>query len=267
MTRGAHDLATLQRALAGMVREATRVEDAGAIAVGNALLTPAMQVDLYREQFALRHVAALREDFVSLEAVLGEPAFERLAAAYLQAFPPTSFTLRDLGEHLPGFVALTAPWSDDPLLTDLARVEWAFVAAFDAPDAPPLELTALAALPEEAWPTARVVFQPSLQRLALASPAHDYRLAARDAKVARASLVRPPSRPSHLVVFRGAERLQCVDVDAAAYALIGELARGAPLGEACERVAEHCGAALEDEVGAWFQQWTALGWISRVERV
>ena len=65
-----------------------------------------------------------------------------------------------------------------------------------------------------------------------------------------------------MIVFRGPNLLQCLDVERDALALLDELARGTPLGEACERTA---GPVGEAKVGAWFQQWTALGLISRVE--
>lgn len=270
MTRPPADLRTMQRALADVVRGASSPAELGAaIAPGSARLTPAMQLAIYREQFVLRHVRALREDFLSLENALGEARFESLAAAYVQQFPPSSFTLRDLGASLVRFVEEALPWSDDPLLADLARVEWAFVEAFDAPDGPALTLESLSSLAEDDWPSVRLVLQPSVQRLALAYPAHDQRLAARAAGAGAPPVPRAEPRTSHVVVFRGKQRLECLDVEAVAYALLDELARGAPLGEACERVFALSRApegAFGAKVGAWFQQWTALGWLGRVER-
>jgi hypothetical protein len=270
------DLARTQRALAELMRGASPVvEDdvraalAERIAAGNGRLSPAEQVDVYREQYLLRHLDVLREDFLTLEHVLGDARFEVLAKAYLKAFSPRSFSLRDLGADLPGFVADAAPWAADPLLVDLARVEWAFVEAFDAPDAPPLDLATVSAVPEDAWPSARLVLQPSVQRLSLRYPAHEVRLAVRSGG-ADAGVVRPEPAPSRVIVFRGAERLQSLAVEAEAYALLEELARGAALGDACERVAAASGASstlFEEKVGAWFQQWTALGWLSRIELV
>lgn len=281
------DLASMQRALVGLLRGGSPVaEDAGSatlaqqIASGNDRLSPAEQVDVYREQYLLRHLDVLREDFLTLEHALGDALFEALATAYLQAFPPRSFSLRDLGVDLPRFVDEVAPWSEDPLLADLARVEWAFVEAFDAANAPPLELATVAAVPDDAWPSARLVLQPSVQRLALRYPAHEARLAVRSAAsvegargeggegAERTAIVRPAPSPTYLVVFRGKDRLRCLAVDAEAYALLDELARGTALGDACERVAstfDASSASFEEKVGAWFQQWTALGWLSRVE--
>lgn len=271
------DLAATQRALAELMRgaspvagDAARAALADQIAAGTGRLSAAEQVDVYREQYLLRHRDVLREDFLTLAHVLGDASFEALASAYLQAFPPRSFSLRDLGADLPGFVTSAAPWAEDPLLADLARLEWAFVEAFDAPNAPALELAAVAAIPEEAWPSARLVLQPSVQRLSLRYPAHEVRVAVRSGDPSSA-LGRPEPAPSHVIVFRGRERLRSVAIDPEAYALLDELARGTALGDACERIATASGArrasfaAFEEKVGVWFQEWTALGWLSRVE--
>jgi Putative DNA-binding domain len=257
-------LAEQQAALADVLRRTSSLSGdeeaasiATAIAAGNDRLSPTEQVDIYREQYFLRHIDVLREDFASLEHILGDEAFGPLARAYLAAHPPRSFTLRDLGHAMAQFLGENAPWRADPLLGDLARIEWAFVEAFDAPAAPFLEPTALAAIPEEAWPDVRLALQPSLQRLALAFPAHEYRLAVHNHEHPG----RPEPRPSFVVVYRGPEALHSLELSAEPYALLDELARGTALGDACERAAPTSGAAI----AGWFQQWTSLGWISRVE--
>jgi hypothetical protein len=271
------DLPSAQRALAEAFRARApipRSEEASAladqIASGNERLAPAEQLEIYREQFFLRHVEVLRDDFGALDHLLGDAAFHVLAEAYLAAHPPSSFSLRDLGARLPAFVAGNEPWSDDPFIADLARVEWAFVEAFDASDAPALDLESVAAVPEDAWTTLRIVLSPFVQRLALGHRAHDYRLAARRTADAEnletlAGLAPPEPRPAYVVVYRGRETLDQMDLDADAFALLDELARGTPLGEACERVAASLGGGVEQNVGAWFREWTTLGWISRVE--
>jgi hypothetical protein len=263
-------LAAQQGALADVLRRASSVagdaEAAGiatAIAAGNERLSPAQQVDIYREQYFLRHIDALRHDFGALAHLLGAGRFGELARAYLAAHPPSSFTLRDLGHAVPRFVVEHRPWSDDALLADLARVEWAFVEAFDAPAAPPLDPGDLAAIPEHAWPGVSLVLHPAVRRVALTLPAHEYRLAVRTAGHAE----RPGKRASYVVVYRGPEALHDLEVDAGAYTLLDELARGTALGEACEAAAAIANAPLEvfqAALGGWFQQWTALGWISRV---
>jgi hypothetical protein len=263
-------LADTQRLLAEAFRQPRALASAPTarsleeIVRGNERLTPIEQLDIYREQFWLRHVDVLRDDFASIERLVGGEAFEELARAYLAARPSASFTLRDLGAELPAFVADTAPWAADPLVFDLARVEWAFVEAFDGPDAlAALDPSALPGVTEDAWPAATIGLHPALQRLTLAHPAHDYRAEVRKNEPAE----RPERRRCHVVVYRGPEVLHAVEVEADAGAILDALAAGTPLGEACVRVAEASGAPRADfeaKLGGWFSDWTALGWIRAV---
>lgn len=122
---------------------------------------------------------------------------------------------------------------------------------FDGPDAPPLDPSSVAEVPEEIWPSARIVLHPSLQRLALDHPAHAYRYAVRTG----AAAMRPEARRTHVVVFRTKQ----TELDAGAYALLDEIARGATLEEACVRAAPR-----RDEIAGWFRHWMESGWISKI---
>jgi hypothetical protein len=49
--------------------------------------------------------------------------------------------------------------------------------------------------------------------------------------------------------------------------MLDELAKGSPLGEACERAAASSGTDLETfqgKLAGWFSEWTSLGWIRAV---
>ena len=263
-------LMDLLRRDASLSTDADASARAAEIATGNDRLTGVEQVDIYREQYFLRHVGALREDFESLAALLGEDGFDALARAYLSAHPPTSFTLRDLGHALPAFVAERAPWRDDALVADMARLEWAFVDAFDAADAPKIELAAIASMPEDAWPLARVRLHPSVQLVEMAHVAEDYRSQARKLLAGEISeLPRPEPGPRYIVVFRGSEKLKYIDVDRGAFALLAALRDGHALGDACERAAataEMTEQTFQEALGGWFQSWTSWGWITALER-
>lgn len=206
------------------MRDLARIQrDVAAAILGDEDVTQGLA--RYREQFVLRHVAVLEEDFADVVRAVGHDAFHDLARRYLAAHPPTSFTLRDLGRAFPAFV-------EDRVLRDAARLAWARVEAFDGPDAPPLDLTSLAGVAEDAWPRARIVLQPSLQRLVLQHPEMRW-----------------------VVVFRGS----VTDLDATAFALLEAIAGGASLEEACDRI-----APPREEIAGWFRSWTEDGWISKV---
>jgi hypothetical protein len=270
------DLGDLQRFVTDVVLGGTPLPDRADLAAevdAMALpsprgMTPRDRLEVYREGFWARHLASLQEDFPTLIAVLGgNAAFRKLASVYLVAFPPRTWDLQRLGADVPAFVASRTPWSDDPLVHDAARLDWAFMEAFDAPDAPPFDPRVLASAPEDAWPAAHVDFHPSLRPLVLRYAAHELRDAVRRGEPSQ----RPGPAPTHLVVHRDAACfLHAVPIEAPALALLESLRGGAPLGEACETCARATSQDPLDvgaRLGGWFQDWTARGWVSGVRFV
>lgn len=262
------DLAKLQESFATFARQEKPIADdakafrfAQIVATGNERMTPADQLDVYREQFFLRHVGSLREDFPTLELLLGRDRFDAMCNAYLAAMPPRSFALRDASDRVAELVATTSPWKDDPLLADCAKVEWAFIEAFDAADAPPLDVSMLASIDEDAWDGAKIVLHPSVKLLALSHPAHTYRTAVRSGE----SPARPDPKPTFVVAFRAADdTLRWLEVEHAAFTLLEALRNGRALGEAGEEAAK-LDADVGEKIGVWFQTWTQNGWISKIE--
>jgi hypothetical protein len=229
------------------------------LATGNVRMTPVDQLDVYRQQFFLRHIGSLREDFPTVEHLLGAKKFDELCSAYLKELPPRSFALRDASDRFAEFLETTAPYRDDALLADCAKIEWAFIEAFDAADAPPLDASTIAAIDEDAWDRAKILFHPSLRFSMLQYPAHTFRTAVRSGEKPS----RPERKPTCVATFRSADALRYLEVEPAAFALLRALSEGKALGEAGE-VAEKIDASVGEKIGDWFQMWSANGWISRV---
>jgi hypothetical protein len=271
---GDGSLAALQRFVADAVTRLSAVgQDAELVAGVERLvvpsprgMSPAARLDVYREQFWLRHVPSLEEDYPTLSWVIGGgSAFRELAIEYLAACPPRTWDLQRLGEALAAYVASHAPWQGDTLAHDAARLDWAFMEAFDTADAAPFDPSILSVAPEDAWPLATIVLHPAVRLLALAHPVHKLRHDLRNGSAA----LRPPAASTHVVVWRDAACcLQATAVEEAALSLLGLLAGGAPLGQACDAVAQRSSGQeasdLGSRVSSWFQQWTASGWVSAV---
>ena len=64
---------------------------------GNARVSPVEQLEIYREQFWLRHTGSLVEDFPGVGGVLGQNDWERLVEEYLLAHPPSTFSREAVG--------------------------------------------------------------------------------------------------------------------------------------------------------------------------
>jgi hypothetical protein len=272
------DLATTQAFLVGAVQETSPIPDAPALAeeaarfvTGNARLSPAQQVDIYRRQFWLRHVGVIRKDFPGLAHMLGEEGFEAFCRAFLRAHPPATESYRGMVEEIARFAGrhegFASP-AERALAADMARYELGLLDVFVGPDAPPLDPQALADLPEDAWETARILLHPAMVRLTLSYPVHRLRKAWLGGQEA----ARPEApAPVHLILYRAKDLdTHFEEVSPEAYALLGALLEGVPLVPACARVAEGLSAAerdaLDENVGRWFQQWAAWGLLVGVTR-
>jgi len=243
----------------------------------NSRLTAFERLEIYNRQYWFRVLGALAEDFRALAAVVGAAAFDRLSVAYLAAHPSRSFTLRNLGQHLPAWLA------DHPnfagrrhrLAVDVARIEWAFVEAFDSVERAPLTLEQIATLDADS----RLSLQPHLQLITLDYPADDLVLGlhkrekrqSSEAGIAREESQQTPVKLARLrrrstwvaahrvdlsVYYRRLEREEFLTLTA--------LRAGHPLAEAI--AAGFSGSRMtqsrqSERIQNWFATWAELGWI------
>ena len=141
----------------------------------NAVLSSFDRLEIYNRQYWLRVIGAVAEDFPALNRVLGEKVFDQLILGYLRENPSTSFTLRNLGSKLPQWLEAHpefAPRRHD-LMLDVARLEWAYIEAFDSAASPPLVLEDFVDLGSESF----LRLQPHLQLLDLRYPVDELVLA------------------------------------------------------------------------------------------
>jgi hypothetical protein len=94
---------------------------------------------------------------------MGKEPFAALASDYIDACPSQFPSIRWFGDRLPALLQRSFP--GQPWLAELAGWEWAIAAAFDAADAEPVGIEALAAVPPESWATLQFRFHPSVQSL------------------------------------------------------------------------------------------------------
>ena len=223
------------------------------------------RLEIYAYAWFQRLHGVLADDFAALARVLGEPAFRELVSAYLRAHPPSRPSLRDAGAKLPDFLtdspAATKARRQVPFAPDLARLEWALLAAFDAADAPALPHAALAAVAPERWAELRFVFQPALQLLTLTFPVDRVRLAHDRGDTELPAELVPVS--TLICVWRSNERVfhRALDpIEAEALALARS---GASFGRLCEAIA----ARLSDEqaslrAASLLARWQQDGWLA-----
>jgi len=286
------NLETLQREMAAAIMqplaadETMRVEApdgrqmaavAESFIAPNSRLNAFERLEIYNRQYWFRVLGALAEDFPALRAVAGGSAFEALSIAYLSAHPSRSFTLRNLGSNLPAWLDANPGWTGrrQHLAVDVARVEWAFVEAFDAAALPPLTLAQVAALGGDS----QLTLQPHLQLVALSYPADELVLTLHDREKRQAgeaglsrdgdrstpaALPRLRLRPTWLAAHRVDLSVFYRRLQREEFLTLAAIREGFPLGHALEAGFE--GSRIHERlrpqlVRDWFGTWAELGWI------
>ena len=130
---------------------------------------PTLDVDtglaIYHNAYLSRLQEVLRYDFGAIWYWLGDDEFALLTQAYIRRYPSAHYSLRWLGERFAVFILEHLVAEQSAPLAEMARLEWAFTLAFDAPQGAPLTLNDMAQLAPEDWPALQVTLAPSVQQL------------------------------------------------------------------------------------------------------
>jgi len=251
----------------------------------NSGLNAFERLEIYNRQYWYRVLDALGEDFRALRAVVGGSAFQAMSIAYLTAHPSRSFTMRNLGSKLPEWLAANPQFAGrrHRLAMDVARIEWAFVEAWDGADRTPLTLDQIATLDAGSG----LALQPHLRLIALNYPADDLVLALHDRekrdaseaghmrdegsededdgnREAPAQLPKLRARPTWLAAHRVDLSVYYRRLRREEFLTLTAIQQGLGLSEAIEAGFQGSQAHASSRprlVGEWFTNWAELGWI------
>jgi hypothetical protein len=197
------------------------------------VLRPPARFSIYADMYFWRLREVLAEDYPKLAAALGDEPFTALVRDYVRARPSRHPSVRHAGEGLAEHLA-THPgpaWA-----ADLARLEWARIDVFDAPDAPSVGRGDLAGIPPDAWPDLR--FEP-IPALAVVESAWAIHRLWDDPTT-------PPDRaPSVLRVWRQDEVVWHTAMAPAEARALGLVRAGAAFGVVCEALDDPADAAAQ----------------------
>lgn len=233
--------AGLKRAIVTGVRPGTEPDTAGLLRAAEGR-EPLLRI--YRQAYVGRLIAALRDNFGVLPQVLGDEAFDALALAYIQAHPSTQPSIRWFGHRLPGFMAEHDDLVPHPALTDLARMEWALRAAFDAADREPIDAQALAGVAVDVWPLLVFDVLPGVQLFELGwNVAPVWRALQDEADDAAADLREPQPLAHSLLVWRAGLDTRWRSLEPLPARLLHAALQGQNFGTLCTLAASEVGEA------------------------
>jgi len=244
----------------------------------NNFLSSFERLEIYNRQYWFRVIGAVSEDYPALNAVLGQERCDALILAYLKENPSTSFTLRNLGAKLPSWLEkhpeLAGPHRE--LAVDVARLEWAYIEAFDSPALPPLDPVEFSLL----LPTSMLALQPHLQLLALRYAVDEVVLAVHRNRpatdiVSNAVGVRKESKrfrvprlkrcPTYLAVHRYQDSVYYRRIDHEAFLLLSAIQEGEPITGVVERAMRSSKLPALDQavkIREYFAHASELGWLT-----
>jgi hypothetical protein len=107
---------------------------------------------VYRNNVTVSLINALAAAFPATLRITGVDFFRAMARFYVRATPPSSPLLFEYGRDFPDFIERYEYAQSVPWLSDVARIERAWLDAYHAADAQPLMPHDLAAIPSEQLP-------------------------------------------------------------------------------------------------------------------
>jgi hypothetical protein len=96
-------------------------------------LPVADRLAIYGDGYRVRLIEALDDTYPLLHVLEGDEAFVAIAGQFVAAYPSVHRSIRWYGRELPEFLRLRAPYAAQPILSELALLEWT-LAAFSAVD-------------------------------------------------------------------------------------------------------------------------------------
>ncbi len=229
--------------------------NAESLIVDDGRVGAARRLDIYRNNYRASLTGVLADHFARLYAYLGDAQFGNVAAAYVDRHPSTTRNLRHYGGAFAVFLADHYP--EDGELAELAALDWALRAAFDAADTPTLDAARVGAL-GEAWIERPLALHPSVQLLSFRHNSAAIWSALDGGEIP------PPvagfAAPVRLVVWRADQQPSFRSLSASEAGTLGRLATPVSFIDLGVHAVEALGeAAAMTVLAGWLGRWLADG--------
>lgn len=228
---------------------------------GDDRLSAQSRMAIYIDGYRIRLTLAIRSDYPTLLALLGDASFDAAARAYIESTPPAHFSL-DRYPH--GFADFFRANSEDVFAADIAALEAAIADVFMDEDSEPLSPQELASITPEAFGAVTLSPRKASRLMRFAYPVEDALLAVRDGKTP----ARPQAEASYMFLARHNNEVQRHVLSHAEYVLLTALTKRLPVGQSLESAAESHADLLPEIAGnlqTWFSRWAANGFFQSLK--
>lgn len=222
------------------------------------------RISIYQNAYFTRLKETLESDHEILGFYLGDDLFDQMATGYVKAYPSPYRSLRFYAENLPEFLKQHEPFSDYPLISELARFERLLMHAFDAAEASRATLQQLQAIKPNDWPYMQFRLHPSCQLFVTNTNCVEVWQALKmeqsppDARIGNA----------YWLIWRNEERLtEFISLNTIEISVAQQLLQGHNFSDICEMLSE---LMNEEDVSQFavtlFIAWLNKGIISRIDK-
>lgn len=234
-----------------MVRGAEDLDDSWF--TGGPVLSAMEQIAVYKNQYRLRLYDALVEEVPGLVRLLGKGA-EPTLRAYLFDRPSAEWTLNRVAD---GLVAWLEERQNAAEIVEMAKLDRAVQAGFEAAGGAPLDAAALVSMP-------RLRLQPHVTLLRLTHNVHWIR----SAVLADKEVPELEEGSYPVVVFRRNLKMRHWQMPRGAFEVLWEIDRGGDVESAINAVFERGllnADTLAADIGTWFQDYAERNLVEIVE--
>lgn len=219
------------------------------------------RLGVYNEQYWFRLVSVMQADYACAIHLMGLKEFNAWAVRYLTAHPPASPFLAELDLGFPAFLESGYAGPEREAVLQAIAYERALSKAFDADSGATL---AAAGIPPEEVPRRRLALAPHLSLVHVDWDFSEYRMRCAADESLERKMEAPRPDAADLAIYRDGElQVRKVALSRTAWGLLG--AFPGALGDVLAGYEETLGAAgraeLEANLGTWFRDWVALGWL------
>ena len=212
--------------------------------IGDGALDVPTRLEIYRNAYATRLKKSIETDHPVLGSYLGDELFDLMMGGYIGECPSRYASLREFGDSLPDYLGRTEPFSDTPILAEIALFERRLLFAFDAADAERAQPENLQSVVPEDWPAMLVQLHPS----ASIFKAHWNSVESWQALKENMAPPAAAQQLQHWLLWRGDDRLtQFRPLSQEGEAIFVALEAGATFAEVCESL---LGIMSEDQISA-----------------
>jgi hypothetical protein len=199
-------------------------------------IAPAERVSVYRANVQSSFRGAMELGFPAIARLVGTQYFRQMVGEYQGRHPSRSGSLQQVGAEFSGYVATVFRGSPYAYLGEVAEIEWAYQEILIAAEHGPLDIARLAALAPDEYSGLRLTLHPAVRTLESRYPLVRIWRANRRETLDSTPIDLNSGGERILLQRRGLDvlihRLQAAD-----FAFLESVARGAPLSDALEAAA------------------------------